>query len=92
MPVQLSVKRMPVSKSAMLIPSQLRAARALLDWSRQDLADRSGTSPAAIQNFEALGSDPKLSTLRKWRQALETAGVEFLDGDAARGAGVRHRR
>jgi pimeloyl-ACP methyl ester carboxylesterase len=39
-------------------------------------------------------SDPKLSTLHKWRRALEAAGVEFIDPDAKSdegGAGVRLR-
>jgi hypothetical protein len=38
---------------------------------------------------EALGSDPKLSTLNKIRRALETAGVRFIDEDEMDGPGVR---
>jgi transcriptional regulator with XRE-family HTH domain len=77
----------------MLTPAQLRAARALMGWSRDTLAAKSGTSAPTIQAFEALGSDPKLSTLNKWYRALEGAGVEFIDDDAEadRGPGVRLR-
>jgi len=75
----------------MLTPAQLRAARALVGWSRDTLAKRSGTSAPTIQAFEALGSDPKLSTLNKWYRALEGAGVEFIDDDAEHGPGVRLR-
>jgi transcriptional regulator with XRE-family HTH domain len=57
----------------------LRAARALLGWSRDVLAAQSGTAAETVQGFEARGSDPKLSTLNKWRRALEAAGVEFID-------------
>jgi hypothetical protein len=47
-----------------------------------------------IRNFEHGISDSKLSTLHKWRRALEAAGVEFIDPDAKSdegGAGVRLR-
>jgi hypothetical protein len=45
-----------------------------------------------IRNFEHGVSDPKLSTLHKWRRALEAAGVMFIDPNAKSdegGAGVR---
>jgi transcriptional regulator with XRE-family HTH domain len=77
-------------KMAMLLtPPQLRAARALLDWSRKDLARHSGTAPETIQAFEIGVSDPKLSTLRKWRMTLQRAGVIFTDEDQGGGPGVR---
>jgi len=60
-----------------------------LGWSRDTLATKSGTAAPTVQAFEALGSDPKLSTLNKWYRALEAAGVEFIDEDAERGPGVR---
>lgn len=77
----------------MLTPAQLRAARALLGWSQEDLAARcagSATS-ATIKRFETGKSDPKQSTLIAWRKALSKAGVEFLDGDEKSGPGVRLR-
>jgi transcriptional regulator with XRE-family HTH domain len=76
-------------KRARMTPAQLRAARGLLNWSRRDLAEKSGTSPEAVQWFEARGGDPKLSTTQKWRRALQAGGVEFFDADAQGGAGVR---
>jgi transcriptional regulator with XRE-family HTH domain len=79
----------------MLTPAQLRAARALLDWSRQDLAAKSGTAAETVQGFESRGSDPKLSTLNRWRRALEVGGVLFIDpnplGGDEHGPGVRLR-
>jgi ribosome-binding protein aMBF1 (putative translation factor) len=72
---------------------QLRAARALVDWSREDLAERSNVSPNTVWGFEQGRSDPKLSTLNKWQRALESAGVQFIDdgakSDAGLGPGVR---
>jgi transcriptional regulator with XRE-family HTH domain len=75
----------------MLTPEQLRAARALVDWSRDDLAAKAGVSPNTVWGFEQGRSDPKLSTLNKWQRALEIAGVEFIDEDDERGAGVRFK-
>jgi transcriptional regulator with XRE-family HTH domain len=75
----------------MLDPSQLRAARALLGWSRQDLADASGTGRETVQDFESRGSNPKRLTLMAWRKALIRAGVMFIDADEEHGSGVRLR-
>ena len=72
----------------MLTPAQLRAARALVGWSRDDLAKKSGVAANTAKGFETLGTDPKLSTLHKWRRALEAAGVEFIDPTEDRGPGV----
>lgn len=74
-----------------MTPAQLRAARALVGWSRDVLADKSGTAAETIQGFESRGSDPKLGTAQKWRRALEAAGVKFLDADDQDGPGVRLR-
>lgn len=79
----------------MLTPAQLRAARALLGWSRDKLAAMSGTAAETVKGFELRGSDPKLSTLNKWRRVLERAGVVFIDpnpmGGDELGPGVRLR-
>jgi predicted transcriptional regulator len=78
----------------MLTPAQLRAARALVGWSRETLAEKSGVSAVTCKLFELGDSDPRLSTLHKWRRALEAAGVTFIDPDAKSdegGAGVRMR-
>lgn len=78
----------------MLTPDQLRAARALVKWSREDLADKAGVAAVTIKGFELLGADSKISTLNKLRRALEAAGVEFIDDGAHSfegGPGVRLR-
>jgi transcriptional regulator with XRE-family HTH domain len=85
-----SAKRAP-TQAAVLTPAQLRAARALIGWSREDLGDRSGTGAETIKNFELRGSDPKLGTVQKWRRALEAAGVRFIEADEHDGPGVRLR-
>jgi transcriptional regulator with XRE-family HTH domain len=81
----------PLTQAAVLTPAQLRAARALLGWSREDLAAKSGLGAETVKNFELRGSDPKLGTVQKWRRALEAAGVQFIDADEMSGPGVRLR-
>lgn len=76
----------------MLTPMQLRAARALVGWSREALAEKSGVPAITTKQFETGSTDPRLSTLLKWRQALEAAGVLFIDPDDEAGAGVRLRK
>ena len=76
----------------MLTPAQLRAARALLGWTRDDLAGKSDVAAVTVKGFECLGADSKISTLQKMRRALETAGIQFIDEDADGGPGVRFRK
>jgi transcriptional regulator with XRE-family HTH domain len=75
-----------------LTPAQLRAARALLGWSREDLADASGVGVNTTKDFENNDSNPKLETVRKWKRALEQAGVTFLDETETDGPGVRLKK
>jgi transcriptional regulator with XRE-family HTH domain len=75
----------------MLVAAQLRAARALVNWSRMDLAKKSGVSVNTIQDFEIGASDPKQGTIQKWLRALAAAGVEMIDATDTGGPGVRLR-
>jgi transcriptional regulator with XRE-family HTH domain len=78
-------------RKRMLDPAQLRAARGLLKWSRQDLAKASSTGRETVQDFESRGSNPKRATLMAWERALKKAGVLFIDADEINGPGVRFR-
>lgn len=78
-----------ITHEGMLTPVQLAAARALADWTREDLAKRSGTSLETVKGFEWGGSNPKMNTVMAWRRALQQAGVVFLDDDGEQGPGVR---
>jgi predicted transcriptional regulator len=75
----------------MLTPRQLRAARALLGWSRADLAKKSGVPAPTIEAFESGKTDPKLTTVGKMRLAIERAGVDLIDEDDQHGPGLRVR-
>jgi predicted transcriptional regulator len=70
---------------------QIKAARALLLWSQEDLATRSGVSYPTIARLEAddgaLGG--RADTVSRIVAALESAGVEFTNGDQP---GVRMKK
>jgi len=76
-----------------LTTGQLRAARALLGWNQERLADASGVSLATIKRIEPIDGAPQVrdGTADKLRAALERAGVEFIEENGG-GAGVRLRR
>jgi transcriptional regulator with XRE-family HTH domain len=75
----------------MISPSQCRAARGLLDWSQHELAKRSRVGIVTIRQLEGGLHQPRPATLQVVRQALESAGVEFIDENGG-GAGVRLRK
>ena len=72
-------------------PPQLRAARALVDWSREELAAKCNTTARTIARIETDETAPRASTLSAIRTALEAAGVEFIPENGG-GAGVRMRK
>lgn len=74
--------------AAMITPRQIRAARALLDWSQQELADRAIISLNALARLERGVVDPRASTLSAVEKALTKAGIEFLAA-SDKGEGVR---
>ena len=73
--------------------AQLRAARALLGWSAQDLANASGVGVTTIRKNELLLGEITMirSTAEAIRRAFDTAGVEFIPENGG-GAGVRLRK
>jgi hypothetical protein len=58
-------------------PAQLKAARQLLEWSRDDVAGACGLDVAEIVSFEAGLRDLGRGALAEMRRTLEAAGVEF---------------
>jgi transcriptional regulator with XRE-family HTH domain len=76
---------------AMITSSQCRAARGLLDWTQQELADRAGVGIVTVRQFEGGLNEPRRATLEVIRRALEVAGVEFIQENGG-GPGVRLRK
>ena len=63
-----------------ITPHQIRAARALIDWSQNDLGQQSGLSQAAIANIETGKHRPNDGTMSGILTAFDRAGIEFIDG------------
>jgi transcriptional regulator with XRE-family HTH domain len=70
---------------------QSRAARSLLGWTQQQLADTAGVALATIQFFETNKREPIPNNLAAIQRAFETAGVEFIPARNGKGIGVRLR-
>ena len=75
----------------MITPRQIRAARALLDWSQQELADKAIVSVNAVIRLENETADTRMSTISAILKALTRAGVDFLP-EGQWGEGVRLRK
>jgi transcriptional regulator with XRE-family HTH domain len=71
--------------------SQCRAARALLDWSQDQLAENAQVARATIADFERNARIPMRNNLVSIVSALEAAGVAFIP-ENGEGAGVRFRK
>ncbi len=65
----------------MICSSQVRAAKALLRWSGEELALKAGVSLSTIRRIEAAEGIPQtqsIKTLMAIKRAFEVAGVEFI--------------
>ena len=64
----------------LITSEQIRAARALIKWSADDLAKASGVGVATIRRFESAPGIPsgQLRVLEMVRIALQNAGIEFI--------------
>lgn len=77
-------------RALLLTPEQCRAARGLLDMTRNQLAVEAHVSLATLLQFENNERPIKTSTQALIRMALEASGVLFIpEGDG--GVGVRFR-
>ena len=76
----------------MITSAQIRAARALLDWSRADLSEHSGIGASALMRLESADGIPggNIKTFEAVQKTFENAGIEFI-GSPDEGAGVRWR-
>ena len=76
----------------MITGGQIRAARAALRWSVQELAHKAGVSTQTIKRFEVVEGIPqsRTQTLLDVKSALEAGGIEFT-GTPEDGPGIRLR-
>jgi DNA-binding XRE family transcriptional regulator len=87
-----------MEKDVVVTPSQIRGARALLDWSQEQLAKAAGMSLTTIRDYEkerrGWREDEKEGAgdaggLAAIRRTLENEGVRFLSSEGDYGPGVR---
>ena len=71
-------------------PVQLKMARAAVGWGVRDLAKKAGVTANTVTSIEN-GADAKQSTVDRLQQALEAAGIEFIEENGG-GLGVRLRK
>lgn len=69
-------------------PEQCRAARGLLDWTQEELAEAAGVSRSTVRDFEKGRHDLRRVSVSQVVAAFEKAGVRFISADQM-GPGVR---
>jgi hypothetical protein len=81
------------SKDVRLTPQLCRAARALVGWQQQDVADASGVPKPTLSAFEVKEETARLTTMnnRAVVEAFERAGIEFIAENGG-GPGLRRRK
>ena len=65
-------------------PGQCRAARALLNWTQEDLANKVGVALKTVRDFENERRQSLNIVRASIKQAFEQAGIEFFDDDGLR--------
>lgn len=92
-----SIRLVSLAEVVLSIPKvsirQIKAARALLDWSQEQLAEQSGVSIPTVKRLEAQDGmiGGRSDTGDKLCAALENAGVIFV-AENGEGPGVRLRK
>lgn len=82
----------PLQALSMISGVQIRASRAALRWTIEELAAKSGLGVRTIKRFEAQDGIPasRSSSLLELRATLVSAGIEFI-GTPEDGPGIRVR-
>src|SRR6185312_10243023 len=68
----------------MINSEQIRAARALLDWSTAELAKQAGLTVNGINKIERGHVQAHRETTEKLEEVFEAAGIEFLPNSGLR--------
>ncbi len=68
----------------MISARQIRAARGLLEWSGDQLAEKVGVTRATLSKIESELAQPQERTLAKIAEVLDLHGVEIIDGDGVK--------
>lgn len=68
----------------LITADQIRAARALKNWSQTDLAERTGLAVPTIANIELGKQMPGKNTIEKIIDAFSIGGIDFLENEGVR--------
>lgn len=73
--------------------AQIRAARALVRWTAEELANAASVGLSTVRRAEAEDGPPTATAanLKLIQNALETAGIEFIPENGG-GVGVRFKK
>ena len=71
--------------------SQIRAARALLNWSSEGAAEKAQITRQTLHRLESYDDVPpsRSHSLHNLQMVFEEAGIIFIDADDKNGPGVR---
>ncbi len=72
-----------------IIPAQIRAGRAYLNWSQGDLAKAARVGLSTVRDAESEKRATDTGTVELIRQALDNEGIKFIPGSTDGGPGVR---
>jgi len=72
-------------KRPIIVPAQIRAARAMLEWSQEDLAEKSSVSLSTVRDVESQRRPLDTAAAAEIHRALENAGLIFIPGAALTG-------
>lgn len=75
--------------SEIIIPAQIRAARALLEWSQEKLASEAGVGLSTVRDVESQRRQLETSAASEIVRTLQNEGVIFVSGNTEEGPGVR---
>jgi PAS domain S-box-containing protein len=78
------IKSLTGASEAQIQPAQIRAARALLEWSGPELAERSGISFSTLRRMEKSVTSVQADKVTKVRNALAEHGVSFQHDDTGK--------
>ena len=75
----------------MITGSQIRAARALLNWQSEGLSKKVGVTRQTLHRLESFDDIPpsRSQSLVELQRVFEEAGIEFIDATDDKGPGVR---
>jgi len=68
----------------MITGRQIRAARSLLEWKAEDLAEKAGLTRVTVSKIESNDVQPHEKTIAAIMRAFDQNGIEFLDDEGVR--------